>query len=101
MRQREKRPCTQNSVFAFVASLFLASSLAFGQASGTEYVSFWSGDLRIFANEDDTTVELIDIDTGLPLSMVDVRISSTNFGTNPFTLASAGDSFGRWGLRER
>ncbi len=62
-------------------------------ATGTEYLSFWSGELRIFAQEDNTEVLLIDIDTGSPLSLSDGRINSLNVSSNPFVLASAGDSF--------
>ena len=67
-------------------------------ATGTDYVSFWSGDLRIFAQEADTTVTLTDIDTGSTLVLVnpgkDPRINTSpapTHATNPFTLVNAGD----------
>ena len=89
------------AVLLVAAALVLVfSSRLSSQATGTEYVTFWSGDLRIFALEDQTEVELIDIDTGSPLILTgaskDSRINSTpapTFGTNPFTIPSAGDSF--------
>ena len=59
----------------------------------TQYVTVWSGDLRIFALKDNTQVTVIDIDTGAPLAFEDSRVSSTNFATNPFVLLHAGDSF--------
>ncbi|MCZ6690414.1 MAG: PKD domain-containing protein [Planctomycetota bacterium] len=62
-------------------------------ATGTEYVTFWSGDLRIFAQRPGTDVELIDVATGATLPLTDPRIFSTNVATNPFVLASIGDSF--------
>ena len=67
--------------------------LSAAAATGTEYVTFWSGDLRIFAREPGTSVELTDIDTGLPLSLADTRIIGTNVASNPFTLFAAADSF--------
>jgi hypothetical protein len=75
-------------IAAIMPSVVLADPLP-----GTEYVTFWSGDLRIFAQEDNTEVLLVDIDTGLPLSISDSRITSTNVVSNPFILASAGDAF--------
>ncbi|MGA1840051.1 MAG: PKD domain-containing protein [bacterium] len=74
--------------------LFLPSK-AYAAVSGTEYITFWSGDLRIIAHNDNTKITLIDIDTGAPLSMSDSRInrSLTIFLTNPFVLNEAGDSF--------
>ena len=60
------------------------------------YVTFWSGDLRIFALADNTLVTIRDLDTGEILSLDDPRISDSpapNFDTNPFVLAEAGDAF--------
>jgi len=62
-------------------------------AATKELRTFWIKDLRIFAWADDTEITLVDIDTGLPLSMNDSRISSTNVSANPFVLERAGDSF--------
>ena len=61
-----------------------------GGAPGTEYVTFWRGDLRIHAVRDRTEVTIIDVNTGLPLAPTGW---TGNFATNPFVLANAGDSF--------
>jgi len=80
-------------VFSFIVAL-LACGGAFAQgATGTEYVCFWSGDLRIFAHEDDTEVTLINIRSGNLLPVDHPRIDRTNVAGNPFILAIAGDSF--------
>jgi hypothetical protein len=70
---------------------------------GTDYVSFWSGDLRIIAQDSDTEVELVDITTGNPLSFgSDPRIGNcllrsgagaSGVANNPFVLPIAGDMF--------
>jgi hypothetical protein len=74
--------------------VFMAGeNLSNAQATGTEYVTFWSGDLRIFATKADTKVEIIDIATGNILPFSDSRVSSTNFATNPFVLTNPCDSF--------
>ena len=65
-----------------IATLVAIATLpccCFGQATGTEFVSFWAGDFRILAADDQTSVTLIDIDTGLPLNMADARILTKNF----------------------
>jgi len=73
--------------------------------SGTDYVTFWSGDMRIYSQQPNTEVTLIDIDTGLTLNMLaDPRISwaninGTSSNSNPFTLSTAGDQWrGRGGI---
>jgi hypothetical protein len=66
------------------------SSFAQGAAPGTEYVTFWRGDLRVFAVRDRTEVTLIDINSGLPLNPGNWL---GNFATNPFVLDNPGDSF--------
>ena len=66
-----------------------------------DYLTFWSGHLRIFALDDDVEVTMYDIATGLPLDFSDPRIDSTNFLTNPFRLEKIGDAFeGKGGLSE-
>ena len=56
--------------------------------NGTAYVTFWRGDLRIFATEPNTKVTLIDINTGVLLNMAGI---SDNFGNaNPFVLSGVG-----------
>jgi hypothetical protein len=62
-------------------------------APGTDYVAFWSGELRIFAQKPDTEVELIDVDTNAPLSPADSRITTFGAPSNPFVLSQAGDFF--------
>ncbi|UCF07345.1 MAG: PKD domain-containing protein, partial [Thermoplasmata archaeon] len=59
-------------------------------ATGTEYLAFWSGELRIIAQKDYTQVTLYDIRTGALLPINDPRLV-TPLPSNPFTLASAGD----------
>lgn len=59
-------------------------------ANGTTYALFWRGDLRIIATRPNTSVTLIDINTGLPL---DTTMFLANVPGNPFVLANAGDSF--------
>ena len=100
---RPERPLQLRAFIAVLvafAFLLMVTADTRALATGTEYVTFWSGDLRIFALEDGVVVELTDIDTGLPLVLTgpskDPRINSLpapTFGTNPFTLLSAGDSF--------
>jgi hypothetical protein len=66
-----------------------------------EYLTFWSGDLRIFTLTGNASVTIYDLDTNLPLDFSDPRIDSTNFTTNPFVLENAGDAFeGVGGLGE-
>ena len=91
-------PTLQRLTWILVAGLVLLPgwlSIAHaGEAeNGTSYVSFWSGDLRIFAQYDNTQVLLTDLDTGAPLSLTDVRIDQLNVTSNPFVLNNAGDSF--------
>ena len=62
------------------------------QATGTEFLTFWSGDLIIMAQEPDTKVHLYDLDTGGLLSTTDPRLSSPPI-TNPFILSNFGDSW--------
>ena len=57
------------------------------QATGTEYVTFWRGDLRIIATEPNTKVDIIDISNGLL------------FTSN--TLLVAGDSWETFSSLER
>ncbi|MFQ6106061.1 MAG: PKD domain-containing protein [Thermoplasmata archaeon] len=63
-----------------------------GGATGTDYLTFWSGDLIIIAQEPATKVYLYDIDTGGLLSTTDSRLDSPPI-VNPFVLSNAGDSF--------
>lgn len=88
-------------LFALLAALTLVFMASVGgqngvQAAdgdaGTSFVTFWSGDLRIIAHENDTEVTLINVDTGLPLPLPTYRVLSTNVASNPFTLG-AGESF--------
>ena len=60
------------------------------EAPGTQYVTFWRGELRIFATAPETRVTLIDLNSGGPL---DPANWSGNFATNPFVLTNAGDAF--------
>ncbi|MFQ6128284.1 MAG: PKD domain-containing protein [Thermoplasmata archaeon] len=62
------------------------------QATGTEFLTFWSGDLIIIAQEPDTEVSLYDLDTGNLLSSTDWRLSSPPI-SNPFVLTNSGDSW--------
>jgi hypothetical protein len=62
------------------------------QATGTEYLTFWSGHLIITAQEPNTKIYLYDLDTGGLLSTTDSRLSSPPI-TNPFVLSSFGDSW--------
>jgi hypothetical protein len=72
-----------------LACACLAAS-ALGQSTGTQYATFWRGDLRILAARPDTLVTILDVSTGLPLDPVNW---TGNFTTNPFRLGSVGDSF--------
>jgi uncharacterized Zn-finger protein len=58
-----------------------------------QHLTFWSGDLRLFALQNNTRVEIFDLDTGSHLDFADPRVESVNFDTNPFVLERAGDSF--------
>jgi uncharacterized Zn-finger protein len=58
-----------------------------------QHLTFWSGELRIFALQDNVKVEIYDLDTGEYLDPTDPRIEATNFNANPFVLAKAGDAF--------
>ena len=101
-----------NSVRYFSAILVIILSFAVLKApvpvsTGTDYVSFWSGELRIFAQQPDTEVLLVDIETGSPINLVtDTRVSSPNVKingvvdtSNPFLLSAVGDQWvGRGGL---
>lgn len=62
------------------------------QATGTEFLTFWSGNLIIMAQEPDTKVHLYDLDTGGLLSTTDSRLSSPPIA-NPFILSNSGDSW--------
>lgn len=71
--------------------LLAAAATALAQEEPcTEYVTFWRGELRIFATADATRVTLVDLNSGAPLNPANW---SGNFATNPFVLANAGDSF--------
>ncbi len=88
-------------VFALLINLLcgFVSLSAQITSPGTDYVSFWSGELRIFAQRPDTEVLLIDIDTAVPLSFADPRIDSSSHLSNPFVLTQEGDMFlGEGGL---
>lgn len=72
-----------------------------GKATGTEYITFWSGELRIFAHEDNTEVTLIDVATGVPLNFtLDSRVENETVShlDNPFVLNSS-EYFGGLGGR--
>src|SRR5688572_8401442 len=77
-----------------VLTCFLAAqprpSAAQGSATGTQYVTFWRGDLRIVATRGRTQVTIVDVTTGAALSATQWI---GNYATNPFVLASPGDSF--------
>ena len=64
-----------------------------GPPAGTDYVTVWRGDLRIFAQHANTRVVLIDVATGTPLAVNDPRLDAVNVTTNPFVLSQAGDAF--------
>ncbi|MEW5803452.1 MAG: PKD domain-containing protein [bacterium] len=81
------------SVFFVSSAISLSGSFHPALAQCPEYLAIWSSDLRIFAQQPDTRVKLIDIDTGTPLSLTDPRIANCNIATNPFILSKAGDSF--------
>ena len=86
---------TKILVLAIVVALVASATGVVNSAGpaadpGTQYVTFWLGDLRIFAHEPDTKVEIINIDTGSTLPFIGI---TRNFPTNPFTLVNAGDSF--------
>ena len=61
-----------------------------GAATGTEYVVFWRGDLRVIATRANTRIELIDVNTGAQVSTTSY---TANIAGNPCTLRNAGDSF--------
>jgi hypothetical protein len=75
---------------AIACLLALAPRAHAQDETGTQYVTFWRGELRIHALRPDTRVTLIDLNSGLPL---DPANWSGTFATNPFVLANAGDSF--------
>ncbi|MFQ5911520.1 MAG: hypothetical protein ACE5IJ_12505, partial [Thermoplasmata archaeon] len=83
-----------------VCALFIQSTLPLAmpiddimsQATGTEFLTFWSGDLIIIAQQPDTEVSLYDIDTGTLLSATDSRLNSPPI-SNPFVLSNSGDSW--------
>lgn len=56
----------------------LAPSAAAEKTAGTEFVTFWSGDLRVLAQKPNTRVTLVDVDTGDPLPLGDPRIAGVN-----------------------
>ena len=78
------------ALVACAVVLTAGGALGQGSATGTQYVTFWRGDLRIIATEPDTQVTLIDVETGAALSKNDY---DSNFNKNPFTLVNPGDSF--------
>lgn len=86
---------------ASLRTTFLGICLTFGfavpaaaqiTAPGTDYVTFWSGELRIFAQKPGTLVALINIDTNALLQVDDPRLDAP-LASNPFVLADAGDMF--------
>lgn len=78
-------------------------------APGTDYPTFWSGELRIFAQKPDTRVTILDLNTATPLGLsgggADPRITGgpcyivsadgtrTEDPTNPFVLPDRGSMF--------
>jgi hypothetical protein len=58
-----------------------------------DYLTFWSGDLRIFTLTGNASISIYNLDTGELLDFSDPRIASTNFATNPFVLQNQGDAF--------
>lgn len=82
------------AILGTLLAVFLpAASVAQITAPGTDYVTFWSGELRIFAQKDDTEVVLVDVDTNAPLSRKNSRITFFGAPGNPFVLPRAGDMF--------
>lgn len=61
-----------------------------GSSTGTQYVLFWRGDLRIIATRPNTRVTIYDCSTGTPMSPA---AWSGNFNTNSFDLDNIADSF--------
>ncbi len=74
-------------------------------APGTDYPTFWSGELRVFAQQPDTRVTLLDLDDGSLFDLGDARAAGgpcyviTAGGaiveppTNPFLLPDRGSMF--------
>lgn len=87
----------RGGILAFLACLVLLLVLpairpacAQGTATGSQYVTFWQGTLRVIATQPNTQVGLIDVTYGGPLS----QPFNSNFGqVSTFVLANAGDSF--------
>lgn len=79
-------------IVSFMPMAVPVEEVIMSQATGTEYLTFWSGDLIISAQEPDTRVYLYDIDTGALLSTTDPRLSSPPI-SNPFVLSNFGDSW--------
>ena len=69
---------------------FAPAASAQDEDTGTQYVTFWRGELRIFALRPNTRVTLIDLNSGAPLNPANW---AGNFATNPFVLVNAGDAF--------
>jgi len=76
----------------FLLAGFTVPAAAQITTPGTDYVTFWSGELRIFAQKPNTSVTLINVDTDAPLAVDDPRLD-VPLASNPFVLANAGDMF--------
>lgn len=84
------------AVCAALSVLFAAMTPVLSQGTvraGTQYLTFWSGDLRIIAAEERTEVRLVDVETGELLSLDHPQIDRVNVTSNPFVLDAAGDAF--------